>query len=85
MNIQNVAVIGAGIMGRGIAHVCALAGFDVSLNDMNMDLLRKGKGIIEQNLAKGVSWERSPKGQRNRPLRASSWMSIWGHVRKGPI
>ncbi|MEW6114402.1 MAG: 3-hydroxyacyl-CoA dehydrogenase [Thermodesulfobacteriota bacterium] len=54
MNIQNVAVIGAGIMGRGIAHVCALAGFDVSLNDMNMDLLRKGKGIIEQNLAKGV-------------------------------
>ncbi|MGO9020860.1 MAG: 3-hydroxyacyl-CoA dehydrogenase [Syntrophobacteraceae bacterium] len=54
MSIKNIAVIGAGIMGRGIAHVCALGGFEVTLNDMNMDLLVKGKGIIEQNLAKGV-------------------------------
>ncbi|MFZ0931097.1 MAG: 3-hydroxyacyl-CoA dehydrogenase [Syntrophobacteraceae bacterium] len=54
MSIENIAVIGAGIMGRGIAHVCALGGFEVTLNDMNMDLLVKGKGIIEQNLAKGV-------------------------------
>ncbi|MGA3114778.1 MAG: 3-hydroxyacyl-CoA dehydrogenase [Syntrophobacteraceae bacterium] len=54
MSINNIAVIGAGIMGRGIAHVCALGGFEVTLNDMNMDLLVKGKGIIEQNLTKGV-------------------------------
>jgi len=54
MSINNIAVIGAGIMGRGIAHVCALGGFDVILNDVNMDFLVKGKGIIEQNLTKGV-------------------------------
>jgi 3-hydroxybutyryl-CoA dehydrogenase len=68
MNIQNVAVIGAGIMGRGIAHVCALAGFDVSLNDMNMDLLRKGKGIIEQNLAKGVKLGKIAEGAKESAL-----------------
>ena len=32
--IRTIGVIGAGQMGNGIAHVCALAGFDVMLNDV---------------------------------------------------
>jgi 3-hydroxybutyryl-CoA dehydrogenase len=54
MDAKRITVIGAGIMGRGIAHVSALGGFDVTLHDIDMDLLVKSKGIIEQNLAKGV-------------------------------
>lgn len=54
MKIKNVVVLGSGIMGRGIAHVCALSGFEVTLNDLNMEFLTKAKGIIEKNLAKGV-------------------------------
>lgn len=54
MEIQNVAVVGAGIMGRGIAHVCALGGFSVYLNDVNEEVLKKARAIIEDNLKKGV-------------------------------
>ena len=35
MNIKTVGVIGAGQMGAGIAHVCALAGYEVLLNDVS--------------------------------------------------
>ena len=41
MPIEKVAVIGAGVMGKGIAHICALGGFDVKLTDVSMDLLEK--------------------------------------------
>ena len=68
MSIQNIAVIGAGIMGRGIAHVCALGGFDVILNDVNMDFLVKGKGIIEQNLTKGVQLGKMTKEVKDSAL-----------------
>lgn len=54
MEIKNVSVIGSGIMGRGIAQVCAVGGFNVTLNDLNMDVLNKAYSIIEGNLAKGV-------------------------------
>ncbi|MBV9970322.1 MAG: 3-hydroxybutyryl-CoA dehydrogenase, partial [Xanthobacteraceae bacterium] len=37
MDIHRVGVIGAGQMGNGIAHVCALAGFEVALNDLSED------------------------------------------------
>ncbi len=68
MSIKNIAVIGAGIMGRGIAHVCALGGFEVTLNDMNMDLLVKGKGMIEQSLAKGVQLGKITKEDKESAL-----------------
>ena len=44
------AVIGAGQMGNGIAHVCAASGFDVTLIDVNDAALAKGKATIEKNL-----------------------------------
>jgi len=37
LSIKKVGVIGAGQMGSGIAHVCALAGFEVKLNDVDTD------------------------------------------------
>jgi 3-hydroxybutyryl-CoA dehydrogenase len=53
-DISNIAVIGAGIMGRGIAHVAALGGLNTVLNDVSIDLLEKTKNTIQQDLQKGI-------------------------------
>ena len=50
MSIERIGVIGAGQMGGGIAHVCALAGYDVLLEDINKDQLGRAIGTIERNL-----------------------------------
>src|SRR5207253_11123709 len=51
MQIKSVGVIGAGQMGNGIAHVCALAGFDVSLNDLSPERIEAGLATINGNPA----------------------------------
>jgi 3-hydroxybutyryl-CoA dehydrogenase len=55
LEIKKVGVIGAGQMGNGIAHVCALAGYDVALNDADPDRIRSGLATINGNMAKQVS------------------------------
>ena len=47
--IRKVGVIGAGQMGGGIAHVAALAGFDVLLNDVSVDRLRSSLATINRS------------------------------------
>jgi len=53
-DIKQVGVIGAGQMGNGIAHVSALAGYDVILNDISQDQLDKAVSTIEKNMARQV-------------------------------
>jgi 3-hydroxybutyryl-CoA dehydrogenase len=53
--IRKVGVIGSGQMGNGIAHVAALAGFDVILNDLSSDQLKSAMAIINGNLSRQVS------------------------------
>src|ERR1700748_611756 len=53
--IKKVGVIGAGQMGNGIAHVAALAGLDVVLNDVSADRLKSGMATINGNLSRQVS------------------------------
>src|SRR6266403_1973175 len=53
-DIKTVVVIGAGIMGRGIAHVAAAGGFNTILNDISDDLLQKALNRINEDLKKGV-------------------------------
>ena len=53
--IRTVGVIGAGQMGGGIAHVCALAGYDVLLNDISPDRITECLGNIDRNLARQVA------------------------------
>ena len=53
--IKKVGVIGAGQMGNGIAHVAALAGFEVILNDVSADRLKSGMATINGNLARQVA------------------------------
>jgi 3-hydroxybutyryl-CoA dehydrogenase len=54
LNIKNVGVIGAGQMGNGIAHVCALAGYSVMLNDVSSDRIKAGMATINGNMARQV-------------------------------
>ncbi|HZS63647.1 MAG TPA: 3-hydroxybutyryl-CoA dehydrogenase [Xanthobacteraceae bacterium] len=53
--IRNVGVIGAGQMGNGIAHVCALAGFSVLVHDVTPDRIKAGLATINGNMARQVS------------------------------
>jgi 3-hydroxybutyryl-CoA dehydrogenase len=53
--IKSVGIIGAGQMGNGIAHVVALAGYDVALHDLKKEAVEKARGIIERNMARQVS------------------------------
>ncbi len=51
-SLSRIGVIGAGQMGGGIAHVCALAGFDVAVTDINEETLQRGREAIEHNLSR---------------------------------
>ena len=55
MAIQQIGIVGAGQMGNGIAHVCAMAGYDVVLNDIHEDALRSAVALIDKNLERQVS------------------------------
>jgi 3-hydroxybutyryl-CoA dehydrogenase len=55
VEIRTVGIIGAGQMGSGIAHVCALAGYEVRLNDLSRERIDAGISVIEHNLARQVS------------------------------
>jgi len=52
--VRTIAVIGGGIMGCGIAHVSAMAGFTTVLNDVSDELLEKARGQIRRDLQKSA-------------------------------
>ncbi len=53
--LRRIGVIGAGQMGAGIAHVCALAGFEVTLTDISDEALQRGREAIDGNLSRQVT------------------------------
>ena len=55
MTIQSVGIVGAGQMGSGIAHVFAMAGYDVLLNDVSPENLAAAIALINRNLERQVS------------------------------
>ena len=55
MDIRSVGVIGAGQMGSGIAHVFALAGYDVLLHDIDAGVLDRALGTVAKNLDRQVA------------------------------
>lgn len=54
MNIQNICVLGAGLMGNGIAQVCAQAGYKVAMRDIEQRFIDNGMKTIRKNLARDV-------------------------------
>jgi 3-hydroxybutyryl-CoA dehydrogenase len=69
MTIHRVGVIGAGQMGNGIAHVCALAGFNVALNDVSEERVKAGIATINGNLARQVVKQAISENDRQAALR----------------
>jgi len=65
MDIKTVGIVGAGQMGNGIAHVFALAGFDVLMNDISQDTLDAAITLIEGNLDRQVSREKISQAERD--------------------
>ena len=53
--LRRIGVIGAGQMGAGIAHVCALAGFEVALTDIGEEALHRGRETIDRNLSRQIT------------------------------
>src|SRR5438034_1126054 len=68
-HIRKIGVIGAGQMGNGIAHVSALAGFDVKLNDLSADRIKAGIATINGNMARQVSRKRITEEERQAALK----------------
>lgn len=68
MSIQTIAVIGAGQMGTGIAHVFALAGCNVLLNDVSVERIEAGIASISGNLNRQLAKGRITEKQRDATL-----------------
>lgn len=68
MEIRKVGVIGAGQMGNGIAHVVALAGYDVLLHDVSSERIEAGLATINGNMTRQVASGRISEDERNAAL-----------------
>lgn len=66
--IKSVGIIGAGQMGGGIAHVCAMAGYDVTVHDVSADTLQDMLATISGNLARQVSSGKTTEAEREAAL-----------------
>jgi 3-hydroxybutyryl-CoA dehydrogenase len=54
-SVRKVGIIGAGQMGNGIAHVIALAGYSVAMNDLKKEAVDKAMGVIQRNMTRQVT------------------------------
>lgn len=68
VQIKSVGVIGAGQMGGGIAHVCAMAGYDVHVHDVSSENLQTMQANISGNLARQVSSGKATDAERDAAL-----------------
>ena len=68
VEVRTIAVIGAGIMGRGIAHVAALGGYRTILEDLVPEALRKAESEIKTNLDKAVELNKVSSADANATL-----------------
>src|SRR3954464_4381582 len=66
--IKKVGVIGSGQMGNGIAHVAALGGLDVVINDLSAERLKSGMATINGNLSRQVAKEVITEDARKQAL-----------------
>ena len=68
VTIKTVGVIGAGQMGNGIAHVCALAGYSVLLNDVASERIKAAMATINGNMTRQVSRKAISEDQKKSAL-----------------
>lgn len=68
MEIKKIGIIGAGQMGGGIAHVSALAGYNVALNDLTAEKIESGLATIAGNMARQITGEKITETERDDAL-----------------
>ena len=68
MDLNMIGVIGCGLMGSGIAEVCARAGYRVVVREISEDLLRHGLGRIQQSLNKAVARDKISQAQADQTM-----------------
>ncbi|SDW49534.1 3-hydroxybutyryl-CoA dehydrogenase [Pseudomonas sp. NFACC08-1] len=68
MHLHTIGVIGAGTMGNGIAQVCALAGFEVTLLDISTSTLEKALAAVAKNLDRQIAKQTLSQAQKNLAL-----------------
>ncbi len=68
MHLHTIGVIGAGTMGNGIAQVCALAGFEVTLLDISTSALEKALATVAKNLDRQIAKQTLSQAQKNLAL-----------------
>ncbi|MFQ5970727.1 MAG: 3-hydroxybutyryl-CoA dehydrogenase [Alphaproteobacteria bacterium] len=83
--IKTIGIIGAGQMGSGIAHVCALAGFDVKLMDTSQEQLDKALETIATNMGRQVRRDVIQEPERAEALARITTGSELGHVANSDI
>lgn len=64
-DVKKICVMGAGLMGNGIAQVCAQSGFEVAMRDIEDRFVENGLNIIKKNLSRGVSKGKITQEQMN--------------------
>ena len=73
MNIKKIGVIGSGQMGAGIAQICSLKGFEITILDINKEALEIGRNRLEKNMARDVEKGRLAAADQNEALARISW------------
>src|SRR5579863_4547596 len=77
-SINTVGVIGAGQMGNGIAHVCALAGYVVRIADISGDALQRAVETIDRNIARQVARGRVKEEEKRAALKRITTATEYG-------
>lgn len=81
MEIKNIAVVGSGTMGLGIAQVSAMAGYNTVLFDISEDAVNKAKTTIEKNLAKAVEKGKLDADKLQPTLDRIKFTTIFAHLK----
>jgi len=68
MSIQSIGIVGAGQMGNGIAHVCAVAGYDVVMTDISEASLAAAMALIDSNLTRQVAREKITEAEKSEAI-----------------
>lgn len=78
--IQRVGVVGAGLMGSGIAEVCARAGLDVIVREVSADAAEAGQQRVTKSLERGVGSGKLTEEERDRALARLSFTTDLGEM-----
>jgi len=77
MDIERVGVVGCGLMGSGIAEVCARAGAEVVVREADEQLLRSGRDRVAQSLSRAVRAAKLTDGERDEALERIVFSTEW--------